>query len=262
MDPHDPIGAPLEDSNKIFRAISQARTQRISSQEIRSHLRAVGFAWFKSYRQNYHESAFSDSLSVLDLEYRALIDAAEKRPQKDNILRHLKRIQSVLKQVRVQALCTAPPITARSDVPPSFSSLVSDPFMQSILLSRWTECISCISADAPVAAIVMMGGLLESFLLARINKEPNKQPIFQAKSAPKDKSGNVRPLKDWMLRDYIDVAYELLWIPKSAHGISDVLRDYRNYIHPYKQFSSRTILTSKDAQVLWEVFKTIARQLL
>ncbi len=261
MDPYDPIGAPLEDSNKIFRAISRARTQRISSQEIKSHLRAVGFSWFKSYRQNYHESTFSDSLSVLDLEYRALIDAAEKRPQKDNILHHLKKIQSVLKQIRVQALSTAPSTATKSDAPPSFAALVSDPFMQSLLLSRWIECISCISADAPVAAIVMMGGLLESLLSARINSEPNKAAIFQAKAAPKDKLGKTLPLKEWGLRDYIGVAYELQWISKTAHGVSDVLRDYRNYIHPYKQFSSRTILTGKDAQLLWEVFKSIARQL-
>jgi hypothetical protein len=262
MDPHDPIGGPLEDNIKIFRAISQGRTLQINSQEIKSHLRAVGFAWFNSYRQNYDDLLFSDSLSVLDLEYKVLIDAAEKRPRKDNILHHLKRIQNTLKRIRVLALSTARSTIAKSDIPPSFAALVSDPFMQNILLSRWTECMSCLSADAPVAAIVMMGGLLESFLLARINKEPNKQPIYQAKSAPKDKSGTVRPLKDWMLRDYIDVAYELQWISKSAHGISDVLRDYRNYIHPYKQVSSRTILTSKDAKVLWEVFKSIARQLL
>jgi len=261
MDPNDPVGGPLEDIAKILKIVSQVQARQIWSQDIRSHLKAVGFAWFNSYHHNYLEAGLSDILSTLDSEYKTLISAAEGCPQKTGILGRLKKIQNTLKQMRSQILGTSRSASATSDSPPPFSALVADPFMQDVLLSRWKECISCISANAPVAAIVMMGGLLESLLLARVNRETSKQPIFLAKSAPRDKTGTPRLLKDWVLRDYIDVAHELQWISKSARDVSDVLRDYRNYIHPYKQVSSQTTLTGKDALVLWEVFKTIARQL-
>jgi hypothetical protein len=109
----------------------------------------------------------------------------------------------------------------------------------------------------------MMGGLVEALLLARVHREPNKSPIFGAKMAPQDKaSSKTLPLQDWTLRHYIDVAHELGWISRSAKDVSDVLRDYRNYIHPYKQVSHGIVIGDNDARLLWEVAKGIARQLL
>lgn len=109
----------------------------------------------------------------------------------------------------------------------------------------------------------MMGGLLEGLLLARVNREPNQQPIRTAKAAPKDrKTGTPLPLKDWTLKDFIDVAHELRWVTVSAKDVSIVLRDYRNYIHPQKELSHGVTLQSEDASVLWEVAKSISKQLL
>jgi hypothetical protein len=107
-----------------------------------------------------------------------------------------------------------------------------------------------------------MGGLLEALLLARVNAEPNKAAVFTAKGAPKEKAtGKALPLKEWMLRAYLDVAHELGWISQSAKDVGEVLRDYRNYIHPYKELSHGVVLTTDDAAVLWDVAQSIAKQL-
>lgn len=113
-----------------------------------------------------------------------------------------------------------------------------------------------------MAAVVMMGGLIEGLLMARVNKEPDKKPAFTAKAAPKDKTGTTLRLKEWMLKDYIDVAHELKWITRSAKDVSSVLRDYRNYIHPQKELSHGVVLTKSDSKLLWEIAKGIATQLL
>jgi hypothetical protein len=114
-----------------------------------------------------------------------------------------------------------------------------------------------------MAAAVMMGGLLEGLLLARINRESNQQPVFTANGAPKDrKTGNPLLLKDWGLKNYIDVAHELRWISESAKDAGVVLRDYRNFIHPQKELSHGIVLKSDDASILWEVAKSISKQLL
>jgi hypothetical protein len=42
----------------------------------------------------------------------------------------------------------------------------------------------------------------------------------------------------------------------------EVLRDYRNYIHPYKQARHNLHLDSEDARLFWESVKGIARQLI
>jgi hypothetical protein len=40
------------------------------------------------------------------------------------------------------------------------------------------------------------------------------------------------------------------------------MRDYRNYIHPQKELSYGIVLEVGDAQMLWEVARSIAVQLL
>jgi hypothetical protein len=109
----------------------------------------------------------------------------------------------------------------------------------------------------------MMGGLLESLFLARINREPNKQPIFTSTAAPKDsKTQQPLSLREWSLKDYIAVSHQLGWIPQSVHDVSQVLRDYRNYIHPQKELSHQLALTAADAEMFWTVSRAIALRLL
>ena len=150
-----------------------------------------------------------------------------------------------------------------TDVPPDFSSLISDSKMQSILERRWVECRQCINSKAPLAATVMMGGFLEGLLLARINKEPNKDKIFKSDKAPKNKGGGkTLPLKEWTLRHFIDVAHDIGWISQSAKDVGEVMRDYRNYIHPQKEYSHGVQLNESDASLFWEITKNITRHLL
>ncbi|HEV2022750.1 MAG TPA: hypothetical protein VGQ94_09485 [Terriglobales bacterium] len=135
--------------------------------------------------------------------------------------------------------------------------------MHRILVNRWQECTRCIGANADLAAIVMMGGLLEALLLARIQREPDQAAVFKAVAAPKDtKTKKTLPLQAWTLRHFIDVAHELKWISQTVKQVGVVLRDYRNYIHPYKELSHKIVVQPGDSGVLWEVSKSISRKLL
>ncbi|MGB0116592.1 MAG: hypothetical protein WBP73_07285, partial [Terriglobales bacterium] len=161
--------------------------------------------------------------------------------------------------IRLSEASFAPPT---SDTLPDFSSIVSDDLMKKILEDRWTEIAACVTAKTPLAATVMMGGLLEGVLYARIDKLADKKPVFTAAAAPKDKLGKTQPLREWTLQNYIDVAHEIGWITQTVHDISDVVRDYRNYIHPHKQHSEKMFVSPEDAKILWEISKSIARQTL
>src|SRR5438876_3827275 len=86
----------------------------------------------------------------------------------------LKRIGDSLAQLRsdnvvkLSAAPQAPQPATTPDLPPDFSPLISDAQMKAILERRWVECTACVAANAPLAATVMMGGLLEGLLLARV----------------------------------------------------------------------------------------------
>ena len=96
----------------------------------------------------------------------------------------------------------APAPAPTADTPPAFTPLISDAKMQAILQKRWQECVICVRHGAPLGATVMMGGILEGLLLARINQLPSQAPVHTAAAAPKDKStGKTLQLKDWGLKN-------------------------------------------------------------
>ena len=73
--------------------------------------------------------------------------------------------------------------------PPDFLDFSEETNWKVLILSRrWEECRKCVTADAPLAAIVMMGSLLEALFVARANRlQPkNKSSLFLASSVPID----------------------------------------------------------------------------
>lgn len=211
------------------------------------------------------EAANAEALSNIDGIYRELHGLASKsalRSKYQTTLKGLKKALSELARDKAVEL-SKPVVTGASDIPPVFSSITVDAEMQRILSSRWNECAGCVEKGFPLAGIVMIGGLLETVLLARVNLLTDQAPVFKAAAAPKDKkSGNPLPLKDWGLRDFIDVACELKWITETHKDVSVILRDYRNYIHPHKEYQHKKRIEPSDAGVLWDVGKTMMRQLL
>jgi hypothetical protein len=171
-------------------------------------------------------------------------------------------IKTAFISLRSNCLSVGTSIRVTGNHPPDFGPLLSHPATQAILSSRWDECVVAVFAGAPLAATVMMSGLLEALLLGRVHRESNKAPIFQATNAPKDKNGKTKPLNEWTLKNYIDVGHDLGWISVSAKDVGKVLRDYRNYVHPYKQLSHGINLTTEDASLFWEISKNISRQVI
>ena len=127
---------------------------------------------------------------------------------------------------------------------------------------RNRHCPSCQRVGADLAATVMLEGLLEALFLARINRLTSLAPVFTAAAAPKDKAGKPRPLKEWGLKDYLDVGKELGWIRQSAKDVGQVLRDYRNYIHPEKELSHGITVVAEDTAMFVSVFSSIAEQII
>jgi hypothetical protein len=205
-----------------------------------------------------------DELDTIDLPYKALLSLSDRHPSRakcDYLLKELKKGMSELR-AHVAARPTEYVHGKTSEDPPDFSSLISDAEMQHVLSDRWHECTVCIQAGAPLAATVMMGGLLEGLLLARVHREPNKTAVFAARTVPKDKgTGKPLPLSEWTLKNYIDVAHELQWISRPAKDLGEILRDYRNYVHPHKQLSQGMKFQTDDVVIFWEVAKGICRQL-
>jgi hypothetical protein len=172
-------------------------------------------------------------------------------------------LKKVLVTMHATVLTATPSTSRTDDLAPDFSPLAGNQEMRTILTRRWHECTKCVGADAHLAAIVMMGGLLEALFVARANKMLDKAPLINSSSAPKDKNtGKTLNYQEWMLDSYIKVAHELKWITESAKDVADVLKEYRNYVHPEKERRHGVVLELNDSAIFWSVTKALVRQLL
>jgi hypothetical protein len=263
---HDLIQSSIEDVTKARLRITKYHGAQIRREEERLFISAIAHTWFQTRRPSIIQYAESDqNIPIVDSAYRHLLEMTEQCAAKSTYLTELKAIKGSLIHLRGNTVTIVErPVVPVSDIPPDFASLSGDQFMTDILNRRWIECARCVKADVPLAAVVMMGGLLEALFVARANKlqGPEKAKIFHLKSTPVDKAKKALDLREWTLSAYIDVGHELHWITQSGKDVASVLREYRNYIHPAKERAHGIVLQTTDASIFWEVAKSLAQQLL
>ena len=114
----------------------------------------------------------------------------------------------------------------------SFDGLFSIPGVQAIVEARMKELKKCMDANAPLSAIFLTGSIMEAVLLSVATS--NAQVFCHAQSAPQ-KTGKAKPITEWHLQDLINVAKELGYLKEDVHRFCHVVRDFRNYIHPFEQ---------------------------
>lgn len=263
-DAHSTIEVCIKEVDLLQKRIKKSKSVQVRSLDETDLLKGTALAWFRSHRRNVASILSEEHLSTIDSSYRQILTLTTKSASRNKYQILLREVRHSFITIRSENIVNiASSFSESNDQSPDFSSIVMDSEMQQILESRWTECCRCIEIDAPLAATIMMGGLLETILLARINQLDSQEQIFTCKTAPKDfKTNKTLQLKDWALRNYIDVAHELNWISQTEKDLGVVLRDYRNYIHPFKQKSHGVRLLKKDAQILWDVSKSIIRQII
>jgi hypothetical protein len=262
------VEAAIREVTKARQSVMRGKSKQVSSGDETDHLKSVAYAWFQSHQPIIRAHPSLPDLSGVDLAYRTIMDSTGRHASRTTYADALRDAIRSLVEVRsfVAANFHAAPVATANptnDAPPNFAPLAADPKMQAILQRRWDEVQRCLACKSNLAATVMMGGLLESLLLARINSSPNKGAVFKAKSAPRDKkTGITLMLPDWKLIHMVAVAHEFTWITKSAMDVGNVLRDFRNYIHPHKEYTDGVLILDEDARMFWEVTKSISRHVL
>jgi hypothetical protein len=262
-DPLQAVEAAIQEIDRLQKNLAKGKSPQIWSADERLMLKATALTWFKTHKSKISGACDAGLLVKVDTAFDRLHGYSERSILRLKLKRECKEAKHLLVDVRAAVMKAGSVATAKVDNnAPDFSPLISDSKMQEILKRRWEECIVCIKSGAPLSATVMMGGLVEGLLLARVNTEPNKAPIFTAKTAPRDTAGKSLALKEWMLKNFLDVCHELGWISNSAKDVGTVLREYRNYIHPQKELTHDVNLEPNDAKMFWDVCKNISREII
>lgn len=127
------------------------------------------------------------------------------------------------------------------------------------LQRRVDEAQSCPKNKVPLGTIFLLGSTLEGILLAVALKDQPK--YMRSKTAPKDRTGAVKRVHDWKLAELIDVAHEVGDLKLDVKKFSHVLRDFRNYIHPFHQMEHSFNPDQHTVDICWQVFKAAFYQL-
>ena len=262
---HEAIDAAIGLASAARNRISKSKSNQVRGVDDIASLKATAQTWFHTQRPTIAANAPSVDLSIVDGCFRVVLDATARSAAKATYSNAFKDAKAALIVVRSAALLTndLASIANTDDIAPDFSPLVGNQQMRDILTRRWNECAKCVNANAHLAAIVMMGGLLEALFVARANKMVDKTPLTSASNAPKDKtSGKTANYESWMLDSYIKVGFELKWITESAKDLAEKLKEYRNFIHPAKELRYGVTLGLNDSSMFWQVTKALTRQLL
>lgn len=134
-----------------------------------------------------------------------------------------------------------------------------DAVVTPILQSRINEVQACPRDRVHLGTIFLLGSTLEGLLIAVALKDMPR--FMSAKSAPKDRAGVPRKIYDWKLAELIDVCYETGVLKLDVKKFSHILRDFRNYIHPYHQMSASFTPDQHTVDICWQVFKAAFAQL-
>lgn len=141
----------------------------------------------------------------------------------------------------------------------SIDKLGLDAVVGDILKQRVDEIRKCLTARAPLAVIFLCGSTLEGILLGIASARAKE--FNQSALSPKDKLGKVKQFQEWTLTDFINVARDLNLVGEDVKKFSHALRDFRNYIHPFQQMSSKFSPDQHAAKICWQVLQAAITQL-
>jgi hypothetical protein len=114
---------------------------------------------------------------------------------------------------------------------------LSDTDLRAIVQRDYAELEAILMPDgAWKSAVVSAGSILEAVLVDLLTKDAARLAAAKVSAkVPKDKSV-PKPEADWTLHNLIEIATDIGLIPKErAKTFDQVLRDYRNFVHPRKE---------------------------
>jgi hypothetical protein len=128
--------------------------------------------------------------------------------------------------------------TLRVELKVSMDQVVSDPALALVIQQRLDEARLCHDTGAYIAAVIMLGSLLEGVLLAAVSERLPNPP---------------RSLDRMGLHELIDLAHRESWIQVDVKMGSELIRSYRNLVHPLAQVRMGAPPDSDTLDICWPV---------
>ncbi len=200
-----------------------------------------------------------DQLDALIADFNQYLNFDKWEVIRDNDIISFKKRDRVIVECPKPVEDTSEDAFLKQSFSVDISQLGLDLNVNDIVAMRLKEAESCVVNDAPLSAVIMIGSILEGILLGIATAYP--QLFNKAQCAPKNEVGSVRKFPEWTLNSFIDAASETGFIKQDVKKFSHVVRDFRNYIHPYSQMASRFSPDKQTALICLQVLKAAICQI-
>jgi hypothetical protein len=137
---------------------------------------------------------------------------------------------------------------------------VTDPGLRDIIERDYKELsLILLPGRAWKSTVVMAGSILEAILTDLLKNPANASRAVSAKRAPKKKN---LAAGEWKLHELIEVSVELGFLPSDRAALFDqLLRDYRNFVHPLKEIRAAHPCTEAEAHMSWGALEAVCNDL-
>ncbi|MEU7258561.1 hypothetical protein AB0B21_22500 [Streptomyces rimosus] len=141
-----------------------------------------------------------------------------------------------------------PPPAQRVELKVAISDVVSDPDLARAVQLRLDEAHICQKNGAYTSAVIMLGSLLEGVL---VHAAEVRTATAQLR----------RPAGDTRLQELIQFAHTNGWIDQDAKMASDLLRTYRNLVHPLAEKRAKHSADFDTADLCWSTVNAVLNDL-
>ncbi|MFJ8804319.1 hypothetical protein [Streptomyces sp. NPDC102487] len=139
------------------------------------------------------------------------------------------------------------PRPQRVELKVAITDLVDDPDLAGAVQLRLDEARVCQEHGAYTSAVIMLGSLLEGVLVHAADTRPATQPLARTRNIP--------------LQALIQHAHDNRWIDQDAKMASDLLRTYRNLVHPLAEKRARHSADFDTADLCWSTVNAVLNDL-
>lgn len=143
-------------------------------------------------------------------------------------------------------------------LPPQNWKFIKDDNLRETLERDYAELRELLKVRAPKSTLVLCGSILEAVLISVLkdHEAPANQKFRELFP------GGGHKLEDWKLYQLISVAAKLELLPSDhARLHADLIRDYRNLIHPMADVRQASNLDTEIVEGVLALFKRIVRLL-
>ncbi|MGW6864629.1 hypothetical protein [Streptomyces sp. NPDC054901] len=136
----------------------------------------------------------------------------------------------------------------RVELKVAISDIVADPDLARAVQLRLDEATICQEHAAYTSAVIMLGSLVEGVLVHAAEVRTATVPL-------------QRPVRNMSLQGLIQHAHDNGWIDQDAKLASDLLRTYRNLVHPLAEQRARHSADFDTADLCWSTVNAVLNDL-